>query len=500
LTAATDNVGTVMGGLTTGDTTDDTALVLSGTNEAGATVNVYNGTTLLGAATISGTTWSYSATVANSTTYAFNVKETDTAGNESAATTDFAVTGDTSAPTANFSAATDNVGTVTGALTTGDSTDDTALVLSGTNEAGATVNVYNGTTLLGAATISGTTWSYSATVANSTTYAFNVIETDAAGNESVATGSFAVTGDTSAPTLDSSNPTDDGTDVPVTDNIVLTFAENMLASTGNIHLHATSDNALIETIAASDAKITISDTSVTINPSSDLSDSTEYYVLIDSSALTDNAGNAYAGISSSTALSFTTLAATTATTYSVVVESTGAWIDTNADGVKDTGETTAFTNSGEYTLAEDTVTIEFNDVPDTAIDLTGFGTDDRVEIDVTAWLNNEAGIHRINHADITNKSLSTFNSYTVRWIDGSSDVSAINAFASITKTMTVNDVPLTLRGGLYKYMSSSSSSVYDNTAIAVWDGTKTAALDPDFVNTVGKPLDYITLVNIPLTV
>jgi hypothetical protein len=92
-------VGTVTGALTSGDTTDDTALVLSGTNESGASVMVYNSTTELGAATVSGTGWSYSATVADGTTYQFNVKGTDLAGNTSSATSNFAVTGDTTAPT-----------------------------------------------------------------------------------------------------------------------------------------------------------------------------------------------------------------------------------------------------------------------------------------------------------------------------------------------------------------------------------------------------------------
>jgi len=207
--AATDDVGTVTGALTSGNTTDDTALVLSGTNESGSSVKVYNGSTELGSATVSGTSWSYSATVANGTTYQFNVKETDLAGNTSNATTNFAVTGDTTAPTANFTAATDNVGTKTGALTSGNTTDDTALVLSGTNESGSSVKVYNGSTELGAANVSGTSWTYSATVANGTTYQFNVKETDLAGNTSNATTNFAVTGDTSAPTANFTAATDD---------------------------------------------------------------------------------------------------------------------------------------------------------------------------------------------------------------------------------------------------------------------------------------------------
>ncbi|OHC66263.1 MAG: hypothetical protein A2040_09215 [Rhodocyclales bacterium GWA2_65_19] len=115
LTAATDDVGTVTGSVASGGTTNDTALVLSGTTEAGATVNVYNGATLLGAATVSGTTWSYSATVANGTTYQFNAKATDAAGNTSAATANHTIIGDT---TVAAPVITDNVsGLATGTVT-----------------------------------------------------------------------------------------------------------------------------------------------------------------------------------------------------------------------------------------------------------------------------------------------------------------------------------------------------------------------------------------------
>jgi hypothetical protein len=100
--AVTDNVGSVTGALSSGDTTDDTALVLSGSCEAGSTITVYDGTTELGAVTVSGTSWSFSATVADATTYQFNVVETDAAGNESATTTNFTVIGDTTAPTNTF--------------------------------------------------------------------------------------------------------------------------------------------------------------------------------------------------------------------------------------------------------------------------------------------------------------------------------------------------------------------------------------------------------------
>ena len=203
-----------------GATTDDTALLLSGTNEAGAVVKVYNGSTLLATATaLTSTTWSYSATVADGTTYQFNAKATDAAGNASAATANFTVIGDTTTPAVALTAATDDVGSVTGALTTGATTDDTALLLSGTNEAGAVVKVYNGATLLGSAAVSGTTWSYSATVANATTYLFNAKATDAAGNTSAATANFTVIGDTTPPTATAAVTGADDNVQPTTGNV-----------------------------------------------------------------------------------------------------------------------------------------------------------------------------------------------------------------------------------------------------------------------------------------
>ena len=45
---------------------------------------------------------------------------------------------------------------------------------------------------------------------------------------------------------------------------------------------------------------------ITVTPSSDFDNDTEYYVLIAATAFDDVSGNSYAGISSTTALSFTT--------------------------------------------------------------------------------------------------------------------------------------------------------------------------------------------------
>ena len=149
----------------------------------------------------------------------------DAEGNLSSASRNSVIV-DTTAPTANFAAATDDVGNVTGALTSGSTTDDTALVLSGNNESGSSVKVYNGSTELGSATVSGTSWSYTATVANGTTYQFNVRETDLAGNTSDATSNFVVTGDTAAPTVSVTTAI-----IPSTGNTVVQSTE-----TGTVYL------------------------------------------------------------------------------------------------------------------------------------------------------------------------------------------------------------------------------------------------------------------------
>ena len=63
------------------------------------------------------------------------------------------------------------------------------------------------------------------------------------------------------------------------------------------------------TIAANDSsQITFNGSKVTINPILDLVPNTGYSVLIDSGAIMDVDGNAYAGISDDTALNFTTAA------------------------------------------------------------------------------------------------------------------------------------------------------------------------------------------------
>ncbi|MDC3186562.1 Ig-like domain-containing protein [Candidatus Pelagibacter sp.] len=115
------------------------------------------------------------------------------------------------------------------------------------------------------------------------------------------------TGDTIGPTLTSSVPADNATGVAVDSTIVLNFSESVDAESGNITIKKTSDNSTVETIDVTGGQVTGSGTSqITVTPSSDFYNDTEYYVLIDATAFDDASANSYAGISSTTALSFTT--------------------------------------------------------------------------------------------------------------------------------------------------------------------------------------------------
>ena len=91
------------------------------------------------------------------------------------------------------------------------------------------------------------------------------------------------------PTLSSSSPADNATSVSVSANIVLNFNESVDVETGNITIKKTSDDSTVETIDVAGAKVSGSGSSqITINPSTTLDGSTEYYVLIDATAFDDS--------------------------------------------------------------------------------------------------------------------------------------------------------------------------------------------------------------------
>lgn len=201
---ASDNVGSVQTPLSSGQSTDDTTPTLSGTAAANATITVYQDGQQVGTAQADGSgAWSFtpSTALANGS-HTWSVTATDAAGNVSPASPDFTLVVDTTAPNAPvISQAVDDVGTITGPVSSGQSTDDTIPRLVGTSEPFATVNIYEGTTLVGTGTADASgNWSILLTTTLATgPHSFTAQATDAAGNTSAPSATFNLTIDTTPP-------------------------------------------------------------------------------------------------------------------------------------------------------------------------------------------------------------------------------------------------------------------------------------------------------------
>ena len=192
------------GTITSGGVTKDNTLGLSGTvSDAGgvSSVQIYDGATLLGPATISSGNWSYTTPALLAGSHSFTAKATDNAGNT---TTTSAVTAtvDTAPPTETISTTLNTDTGATGTITSGGVTKDNTLGLSGTvSDAGgvSSVQIYDGATLLGPATISSGNWSYTTPALLAGSHSFTAKATDNAGNTTT-TSAVTATVDTAPPT------------------------------------------------------------------------------------------------------------------------------------------------------------------------------------------------------------------------------------------------------------------------------------------------------------
>lgn len=126
---------------------------------------------------------------------------------------------------------------------------------------------------------------------------------DLAGNAYAGTTTYDFTtapGDTSAPLVSSTAPLDGAAGIAVDSNLVFTFNEAIQRGSGTIQLRRDSaSGSLVESFdAATSSALTISGSSLTINPTADLATNRRYVLVIPSGAIRDLAGNAYAGTSS----------------------------------------------------------------------------------------------------------------------------------------------------------------------------------------------------------
>ncbi|MEG3838262.1 Ig-like domain-containing protein, partial [Microcoleus sp. Z1_C3] len=119
--------------------------------------------------------------------------------------------------------------------------------------------------------------------------------------------STAAAVDTTAPTA-TFTPADNATSVAVAADLVVTLSEAVQKGTGNIVIKKVSDNSVVETIDVTSTNVTVSGSTVTVNPTADLAPGTDYYVEIAAGSIKDLAGNNYAGTTGATAWNFTTAA------------------------------------------------------------------------------------------------------------------------------------------------------------------------------------------------
>ena len=134
------------------------------------------------------------------------------------------------------------------------------------------------------------------------------------------------------PTLSSSSPTNGSTGVSASGNITLIFSEDINFGSGNIQIIDTDDNSNSFTIDVNSnaGQLSITDKVLTINPSTDLAKGTNYAIQIASTALTDDGGKAFAGISNNTILAFKT-AVPTSLEVAATVYLEGAYNTTDND-------------------------------------------------------------------------------------------------------------------------------------------------------------------------
>jgi methionine-rich copper-binding protein CopC len=152
-------------------------------------------------ATTGSATWSLATTLAASNT--LMVRVVDAAGN-AGPTYNLAYVLDTTVPSAPSAPDLDILSDA-GNSSDDNITSDTTPTFTGTAEAGATVTLYDGATVIGSAVATGGTWSITSTTLAQGTHSITAIATDRAGNQSPASSALAVEINTQAPATEATS-------------------------------------------------------------------------------------------------------------------------------------------------------------------------------------------------------------------------------------------------------------------------------------------------------
>ncbi len=103
-------------------------------------------------------------------------------------------------------------------------------------------------------------------------------------------------GDTVPPLVSSFSPAAQATNIAPNTNIVVQFNEAIVRGSGIITLAAADGTVIATYDAASSANLTITGSTLTVDPSVDLGFSTSYKLVIPSGGIKDTAGNPFAGV------------------------------------------------------------------------------------------------------------------------------------------------------------------------------------------------------------
>ncbi|MFA7028560.1 MAG: Ig-like domain-containing protein [Sulfurovum sp.] len=189
-----DDVAPVIGIVFDGESTNDARPTFSGTldpSNKDANIEVFDGTTSLGTTTV-GADGSWSLTPDSDLAEGIHTITYKKNGGDASPATQFTV--DTVDPAITMTI-NDNVGDIQGTIANNGSTDDTTPTVEGKTEAGATVTIKDGSTVLGTVTADGSgNYTFTPdTPLDVSTHTITATATDAAGNSANTSSTFTIT-------------------------------------------------------------------------------------------------------------------------------------------------------------------------------------------------------------------------------------------------------------------------------------------------------------------
>ena len=181
-----DRTAPAVGITTTVQAVNTASFTLTGTAEAGSTVELLKGTESIGTVTATNGFWTITVTLIDGANV-FTAKASDAIGNRSGASEAVIITLDRTAP-------------AVGITTTVQAVNTVSFTLTGTAEAGSTVELLKGTESIGTVTATNGFWTITVTLIDGANV-FTAKATDVAGNESEVSGPVTITLDRTAPAV-----------------------------------------------------------------------------------------------------------------------------------------------------------------------------------------------------------------------------------------------------------------------------------------------------------